>query len=235
MPDNRARRAPRVRLVIELYFQGRGSPAWLATIWTVAFVASVLFWNVGMEIPGSENSATLTARLSIPFAASVASAWTMSPLMASWEVLSVPRVRRLSGAAVAIFVCLAVSALAFTVSWVTWAPASVVPGYFSGAEDLRFAFRPLVWNLFVLVGLAWAAVALFGRAIGTIIAIVGYLTLVVAGADLDFYHVVPYYSQAFGIPVTEHPIAAVAMSATAVGLWMKSGGATRSARKLDPR
>lgn len=218
-----------------VYFLGRCRARWLLVTWVVTFMVAILTWNEGIEVPGSPNGALFTARLTVPLIGLLLHLWLIAPALASWEVVGVRRVRTMTALWVAGGVLLASAVLMSTIWFVTKAPASVVPGHFIGVDDLLSIQWPLAQNILVLAGLASLFVCMLGRPLGTAATIFTYLTFVIGGANTELYHLFPYFSHAFGIPVTHHPIAATLLPIVAVWLWVRTGGSSMLARKLDPR
>lgn len=219
----------------KLYFLGRCAPRWLVLNWVAVYLVMVLLWNASLEVPGSPNQAIFSARLSVPLVGMLAHLWLIAPAMASWEATGVRRVRALSAFWVAVGILLTAAALEFQLRYVTEAPQAMVPGYFIGIDDILGFRWPLLENVLILAGLAGIFVCLLGRPLGTCAALLTYVAFVIGGANTSWYHLFPYYSQAFGIPVTHHPIAAIALPILAVTLWTRTGGTAPLARKLDPR
>lgn len=218
-----------------MFFRGRARATAHVGVWTAATGAGLLFWNGGIEVPGSPNAANVSARLTIPLLAALASACLATPRMPSWERTAIPRVGRLAAGVCLAGIVSAVASLTICVLFVAWAPDGAIPGYFVGAEDLLLVLRPLIWNTVLLSSIAFVFVACVGRGLGIIATIVAYILLVLLGANVTVFHLVPYYSQAFGIPVSEHPVAATSAATVAIFVWWRTGGASALARRLDPR
>jgi hypothetical protein len=203
--------------------------------WATAYLLVVLLWNASLEVPGSPNHAIFTARLTVPLTGMLVHLWLIAPAMASWEATGVRRVRVLSAFWVAVGILLTIAAVEFQIRYVTEAPPAMVPGYFIGIDDILGARWPLLENMLVLAGLAGIFVCLLGRPLGTCAALLTYVTFVVGGANTSWYQLFPYFSHAFGIPVSHHPIPATVLPILAVTLWIRKGGTAPLARKLDPR
>jgi hypothetical protein len=221
--------------IVSVYFLGRCHPRWLLLTWVVTFLVAVLTWNEGIEVPGSPNGALVSARLTVPLIGLVIHLWLIAPAMATWEAVGVQRVRTMTAMWVAGGVLLASAVVLTTIWFVTKAPAPIVPGHFIGVDDLLSIQWPLAQNILVLAGIASLFVCIFGRSLGTAATVLTYITFVIGGANTEWYHLFPYFSHGFGIPVTQHPIAATLLPVVAVWAWARTGGSSAMARKLDPR
>ena len=93
---------------------------------------------------------------------------------------------------------------------------------------------PLVDNMLIVGAVAAITFCALGRPAGTAVTLTLYLVLIVTGASSAWHHVVPYFSDAFGIPISRHPLAAVTLVVVAVGMWVRLGTSSRLATRLDP-
>lgn len=217
------------------YFLGRCHPRWLLFTWVLVFLLSLLTWNEALEVPGSANRTLISARLTVPLAGILAHLWLIAPAMATWEAVGLRRVRIMTALWAAAGVLLASTTVMTTIWFVTMAPPSFVPGHFTGVDDLLTVQWPLTQNILVLAGLASLFICTLGRPLGTAATILAYLVLVIGGASTEWYHLFPYFSHGFGIPVSHHPVAATLLPVIAAWMWFRTGGTSPMTRTLDPR
>lgn len=195
----------------------------------MSLLGAYALWYAGLRI----DRCALPYREIIGFAYILLSAWCLAPKMASWEAVGVRSIRRLAAAGAFVVLVTASLAQLLLFKMVTSLPDALVPGGSSYTLEGygREIWYPVVANLLVIGGLAMLSVALLGRPVGSLVAGAAYGTLLYLSTMTSAS--VPYASYC-GADRGEPPwIAGGVASAAATIIWLRTGGATALAQRLD--
>ncbi|MDR1825855.1 MAG: hypothetical protein LBR27_11115 [Bifidobacteriaceae bacterium] len=161
----------------------------LLAIWLAAALASARLWGTGISFFGIEDGyqRSMSAKEALDGVAMLASAWCLVPRMATWEASGGSRPKKAGGLALGLTAALGAASNVGVVYLFPWLPNWLAPAWdeSNGPADfwvvdswLPTITRISLVDMLLMGALAFMAIGLLGRVVGSIAWLVAYTGLI---------------------------------------------------------